>query len=82
MISDKEANFYHENARITKTRHQNSYGQQKIPFRVSKIDNEITVIFSSDSWLLESEFFFGGTGVSKFSKSGIWYTMVYLKKIL
>ena len=52
-----KANFYHENARITKTGHQNSYGQQKILFRVSKIDNEITVIFSSDSWLLESEFF-------------------------
>ena len=27
-----KADFYHENARITKTGHQNSYGQQKILF--------------------------------------------------
>ena len=27
-----KADFYHENARITKTRHHNSYGQQKILF--------------------------------------------------
>ena len=27
-----KANFYHENARITKAGHQNSYGQQKILF--------------------------------------------------
>ena len=52
-----KANFYHENARITKTRHHNSYGQQNLLFWVSKTDNEMTEIFSSDSSLIESEFF-------------------------
>ena len=27
-----KADFYHENARITKTRHYNSYGEQNILF--------------------------------------------------
>ena len=49
-----KADFYHENARITKAGHHNSYGQQKILFWVSNIDNEMTIIFSSDSWLIES----------------------------
>ena len=52
-----KANFYHENARITKTGHHNSYGEQKILFWVSKIDNEMTKIFFSHSILIESEFF-------------------------
>ena len=52
-----KADFYHENARITKTGHQNSYGQQKILFWVSNIDNEMTIIFSSDSWLIKSELY-------------------------